>query len=44
MSRECVKLLEKRILNQKDCELFLEALEEGDHGEVAKQLREGASH
>ena len=44
MARECVRLLDKIILNNNDCELFLQALEDGDHGRVAKHLRERASH
>ena len=44
MARECVSFLDKIILNKEDCELFLQALEEGDHGRLAGQLRERAGH
>ena len=44
MARECVSLLDKVILNKKDCALFLQTLEEGGHSRVAKHLNEMASH
>ena len=39
-ARECIGLLEKRIVQQKDVEVFLKSLKQGSHERVHKELHE----